>query len=753
MLSSRNMPRKKSRAKAPWRWRALLLPACVIVVMVLVAYAPAVRAGFVWDDDADILENSHLLDLSGLSRIWLQPGATRNYYPLFYSSLWAEYQLWGTDPLGYHLVNIGLHAACALLLWALLRRLRLDGAWLAAAIFAVHPVCVESVAWADELKNVQSGVFYLLCLLAYFRARPLWQDGAAPPAPRTLYALALVAFAAALLTKPAAIFLPFVILLIVWWKSPRVKTGDLTAVAPMLGMGLAFGLLTIYIEANYSGASGAAWQMPILDRLLVAGRALWFYVGKLAWPATLMSIYPRWDVDSHGWAQYLYPVAAGTAVGALWAFRDRIGRGPLVAALGFAILVAPTIGILNVGYHLYSFVADHFQYHAAPALFALFAAGIASMRRRYDEPRRRLAIDGGCAVLLGVLTALSVLHTRTFASEKARCEDTLRKNPAAWLAMNNLGVALAAEGNLQEAVEQYQNALRIRPIYAEAQSNLGVALVRLGRVAEAIPHYREALRIWPTYATAHKNLGTALMQAGDSGAAIQQYRVALQIRPDDAEAHNNLAIALASTGAADEAVLHHREALRLNPRYAQAQKDLGVTLMAAGRSGEAVEEYRRAVRLQPGDASAHYELGTALASQRDVSGAIQEFEEALRIKPDYAEAYNNLGSALASTGAVQQAIARYRDAVRLRPGYAEAHKNLGTILASIGQVDDGLLHLKEAIRLAPEYAEAHSLMGALLAEHGRIDEAIVHFEQAVALRPSDPRVRADLERAVRMRRR
>ena len=276
------MSRTHTRPEAAWRWKGVVLPAALIAAMVLVSYASVVHAGFVWDDDADILENSHLLDMGGLSRIWFQPGATRNYYPLFYTALWVQHHLWGNSPLGYHLVNIGLHTAGALLLWALLRRLRLGGAWVAAAIFAVHPVCVESVAWADELKNVQSGVLYLLCLLAYLRARPLWQDENPPRSRRVLYASALGAFAAALLTKPAAVFLPFVVLLLVWWRSRRVRMIDLAAIAPMVGMGLLFGLLTIYIEANYSGASGAAWEMPMLDRMLVAGRALWFYAGKLA---------------------------------------------------------------------------------------------------------------------------------------------------------------------------------------------------------------------------------------------------------------------------------------------------------------------------------------------------------------------------------------------------------------------------------------------------------------------------------------
>ena len=755
--------------------------------MVLISYAPVVRAGFVWDDDADILENAHLLDVGGLARIWQEPGATRNYYPLFYTALWVQHHLWEDRPLGYHLVNVALHAAGALLFWALLRKLRVGGAWLAAAIFATHPVFVESVAWADELKNVQSGVLYLLCLLAYFRARPVWQDDEACRSPRVLYGLALVAFAAALLTKPAAVFLPFVMLAIVWWRRPRVSVSDAVAIAPMVGMGMVFGLITMYVEATYSGASGASWEMPVLDRLLVAGRALWFYAGKLLWPWPLMSIYPRWDIDRHALTQYLYPGAAAAAVGALWALRPRIGRGPLVAAMSFVALLAPTLGVFNVGYHLYSFVADHFQYHAAPALLALVGAGVASVRRRYDEPGRQRTVDAVCVALLAVLAGSSMQHARTFQSEKARCEDTLRKNPSAWLAMNNLGVALAAEGRLEDAVEQYRRALEVRPIYAEAHSNLGVALVKLGRVAEAISHYREALRIWPAYATARKNLGTALMKAGDSGAAIEQYRLALSLRPDDAETHNNLAIALASTGRAEEAVVHHREALRINPRYAQAQQDLGVTLLAAGRSGETVEVYRRAVQEQPRDASARRQLGAALASAGDTAGATREFEEALRLRPDYpqahnalglirasrgdlpgaiasfeaalrsdpdsAEAHNNLGSALASVGSDEQAISQLREALRLKPGYAAAHKNLGMVLAAGGRFDEGLYHLGEATRLEPDNADAHSLIGALLAERGRLDEAIRHFQQVVALRPEDPRARADLDRARQMRRR
>ena len=560
-----------------------MLPAVLLVAATFAVYLPALGAGFIWDDDVYITRNPHLENVSGLAAIWLQPASNMQYYPLTFTTLWLERQLWGLDPAGYHAVNVALHAACAVLLWVLLRRLGVGGAGLAAAVFAVHPVLVESVAWCAEVKNVQSAAFYLLSLLLYFRASPPGDEpGPLPAGRRRALAGALLAIAAGLLTKPAAVALPLVILVVVWWKRGAIARSDVLRVAPMVAMSLAMGLGTIVAERELSGAEGAAWESTPVERTLVAGRALLFYAGKLAWPHPLMSVYPRWEVDASAWWQYLFPLAGAAVLASLWVWRERLGRGPLTAALAFAFLVAPALGFVAIAYQQYSFVADHFQYHAAPALIALAAAALAGARAR----ARRRVLSGAVAVAgVAIVAALGVLawrHAATFRSEQARCIDTLAKNPRAWVAAQNLATELADEGRHRDAIRVFGMALAARPDYVDAYVNRSVSLAAIGE-----------------------------MQA-----AASDCRAVLRLTSESAEAHNNLGKLLAREGNLVEAAAHFREALRIRPRFAGVRTSLGAALLRMGHDGAAIETLRQALADDPADAAARKALEQALARRR-----------------------------------------------------------------------------------------------------------------------------------------
>jgi tetratricopeptide (TPR) repeat protein len=593
-------------------------------------------------------------------------------------------------------------------LWRFWRRIALPGAWLAAALFALHPVMVESVAWVAELKNVQSGFFCLLFLLAWLRFDPL--DGSPRPNPaarRRWYGLALLAFVLALLTKPVAVSIPPVLLVLMWWKRGRLERRDIAAVAAPMAMGLAAALLAVYVEHRYGVATGAGFEMSLLERLLVAGRALWFYAAKLAWPAELLSIYPRWTVATGTWWQYLFPLGALAVVAALWRWRERVGRGPLAAVVAFGLLVGPLTGVFNVAYHAYSFVADHFQYHAAPALLALLAAGAASLRARQAGALRRL-VEVACVVAILGLALRTARYVPTFRDEKTRCLHTAERNPGAWSAMYNLGVALKAEGKAQEALAWYRRALEVTPNNPEALNNAGVALMSLGRAQEAVRRYREALRIWPTYALAHNNLATALASLGDREAAIREYSEALRIKPDYVEARTNLAQLFATAGRPDDAVREYRDALRSRPDDADLHHGLGLTLARARRFEEAIASYRAALQLRPTDAATHRDLASALASTGDLPAAIAEYQEALRLQPGDATTHNGLALAYARAGQHETAAGEFESALRLDPSYAEAHNNYGTLLASQGLLEGAIAHYEQAVRLRPDYAEAQA---------------------------------------------
>ena len=357
------------------------LTALAIIALAIVAHAPATDGGFIWDDDDYVSRNETLEDLAGLGRIWFELGAVPQYYPLVHTTFWIEYRLWGLDPLGYHVTNVLLHALASLLLWRVLRILAPAIALPTAAVFAVHPVLVESVAWITERKNTLSGVFYLGAALAYLRFSPVTNRRESSRR-GLLYALSLVLFVAALLSKTVTASLPMALALVLVWKagSPRLRDG--LSLLPHLVLGVGLGMLTVWMERSHVGAEGPEWALTAVERILIAGRAFWFYIAKLLLPTGLTFVYPRWEVDAGAAWQYLYPGAAVALIAALWSWRKRFGGGPLVAVLYFGGTLVPALGFFNVYPMRFTFVADHYQYLASIGVLSLAIAIGAGARRR-----------------------------------------------------------------------------------------------------------------------------------------------------------------------------------------------------------------------------------------------------------------------------------------------------------------------------------------------------------------------------------
>ena len=655
-----------------------VLWACLIVAITLVTYLPALRDGFVWDDFENVALNQSLHSLAGLKQIWVNPHASYQYYPLTYTSFWIEYHLWGLHPFGYHLVNVLLHALNAILLGMALESLAVPGAWLAALIFAVHPVHVESVAWITERKNVLSGVFVLVSLLAYLRFaagsenRGRW------------YATSIFLFLCALLAKTSSTVLPIAILLMAWWKDGQFRPPKLAPVIPFFVLSAVLGLVTVWVEVHDVGAQGPEWSMTAAQRVLVAGRSVWFYAGKLVWPHPLTFIYPRWRVDASEWRQFLFPASALAVLGLLWALRGRIGKGPLAGGLFFVCAAAPVPALFQVYFMHYSYVADHFQYLASMGLIALAAA---MLRRGLRPPAVRTAV---CGVVLPILAVLSWQRCAAFRNDESVWGDTLKGNPDCWMAQNNLGAILFDRGEDTEAVSHFEQALRVKPDYAEAYNNLGTAMVREGRIPEAVADYEQALRLKPGYANALFNLGNALAQEGKIDEAIADYEQSLQIYPYSAEAHYNLGNALVVKGKLDEAVAHYEQALRLMPDYAEAQNNLGRTLLQQGKIEDAIEHLERALRIRPDYAEAHNNLGFALVQQNRLDEAVMHFQQAVRLNPNFAEAHFTLGFALLKEGKTSEAIGHFQEALRLKPDFADARKYLNLALARQSGVAPGM---------------------------------------------------------------
>jgi tetratricopeptide (TPR) repeat protein len=711
----------------PSSWRHDWLLGFFLVIVTLMAYQPVWHAGMIWDDDKHITP-PELRSLKGLARIWTQPGATQQYYPLVYSVFWVEHQLWGDATAGYHWVNILLHASSALLLVKILRQLKIPGAWLAAGLFALHPVEVESVAWISELKNTLSGVFYLGAALVYLGFDRKRNGGN--------YAAALGLFLLGLMSKTVTASLPGALLVVFWWQRGKLSwKRDVLPLMPFFIAGMGAGLFTAWVERKFIGAAGAEFHFSIIERFLIAGRAIGFYLGKLFWPVDLVFIYPRWNVSqSVGW-QYLFPAAALLWLGVL-VWRRR--RGPLAGLLFFVGTLFPALGFFNVYPFRYSLVADHFQYLASLGPLTLAAAGMTALpgllrtRKPFLEPMM-------CATLLLVLGTLTWQQCGMYANIETLWQTTLRRNPKCWMACNNLGNVFLQQGRTDEAITHYQKTLQINPAFAEAHYNLGVILVRKGEVEEAIAEYQKALQIKPDYAHAHNNLGHALLQQGRVDEAIVHLQKALQIKPAFAEAHNNLGVALGQKGRGDEAITHLQRATQINPAFAQAYNNLGVALGRKARVEEAIACYQKALEIKPDYAEAQNNLGSVFFRQGRMDEAILHFQKALEIKPDFAEARNNLGSALFRQGRMDEAIWQYQKALEIKPDYAEARNKLAWLLATCPQAS--LRNGNKAVELA---RQANALTGgenpvildtlaAAFAEAGRFSEAVETAQRALPL--------------------
>jgi len=677
-----------------WPWGLLLL------IVTLLAYQPAWHGKPIWDDAAHLTYPEHR-SLAGLFRIWTEPGATQQYYPVVYSVFWVEYKLWGDATLGYHLVNILLHVTAALLLLKILRTLQIPAAGLAAAIFALHPVQVESVAWISELKNTLSAVCYLGSALAYLRFDRTRHKAA--------YAGALVLFVLGLLAKTVIATLPAALLVVFWWQRGKLSwKRDVLQLLPFFATGITAGLFTSWMERQFVGAQGSEFNFSIIERFLIAGRAIWFYLGKLFWPADLIFCYPRWKISQAIAWQYWFPAAAALLLGALWMLR-RWSRGPLAALLFFIGTLFPALGFFNVFPFKFSFVADHFQYLACCGPIVAASVGIHTLFRRLGE--RRLVWERAfCAMLLAALALLTWRQSQTYTDIETLWRTTIARNPDCWLAQDGLGALLFEQGQVDQAIIRFRSSLDIQPDNAEAQNNLGAALAKKGQVNEAIMRFQKAVAIRPNFAEAHNNLGNSLLQQGHVDEAITQFQQAVAIRPDLAQLHSTLADALLQKGRVDEAIIQLQKTLELHSE----------------------------------DDQAHFNLGIALRQQGQKDAAILQFQKAVAIRPEFAEAQNDLGYSLLQQGRADEAVTHLQKALQIRPDYAQAHYNLGHALLQKGQVDEAILQFQKLLALQPESAEAHSHLGHALLQTGRVDEAILQFQKALAIQPDFVEARTDL---------
>jgi tetratricopeptide (TPR) repeat protein len=657
------------------QWVRTLGIGLVILCAVFIAYLPAVNGGLMWDDNAHVTR-PELQSVHGLWRIWFDVGATQQYYPLLHSAFWLEHQLWGDDVTGYHVVNLVFHALAAWMVFLIVRKLGLPGAWFAAFVFALHPICAEAAAWISEQKSTLSALFYLASMLVYLgfdrRRRP------------SRYALALVLFVLALLTKTVTATLPAALLVILWWERGRLDPKrDVLPLLPWFALGITAGLFTAWVEQRYVGAQGAHFAITALQRILIASRAIWFYLSKLIAPINLIFNYPHWKVDPAEAWQYLFPLGVIMVAAGLFLI-VRKNRGPLAAFLLFTGTLFPALGFFNVFPFIYSYVADHFVYLASLGFLVPSTVGLTVLATRLvPDLRWRCALG---VTLVSILGFLTWRQAGMYQDAETLYRETIQRNPSSVLAHNNLGLILVDRpGGLEDAIGEYEAALGADDGMAEIHNNLGIALSRIpGRLPDAIVQYQQAIKLDPSLATAHNDMGLALSQMPGRGSeAIEQYRAALRLEPNFAEVHHNLGLVLSQTpGGLPEAVSEYREALRINPNLMEVHNNLAIALtQMPGKLPDAIAEYEAALRINPDAVNVRNNLGLALAQVPGrLPEAINEFEAGLRVAPDSPDLHLNLGLALLQIPSRRsEAAEQLEAALQLRPDLQSARQILAQL--------------------------------------------------------------------------
>lgn len=658
--------------------RRTFIFALVLAAVTIFAYRPAWNGGFLWDDDDYITKNELLSAPDGLRRIWFSLDSPSQYFPLVYTTFRIEHALWGLHPTGYHWVNLLLHIANALLVWAVLARLKVPGAWLAGAIFAVHPIQVESVAWITECKNVLMGFFFLLTLLAW-----IGFVDTKTKRPWLFYGLSLFLYVLALSAKTTACTLPAALFLILWLQKKPISWKRILEIVPFLVLAIAMGALAIWWERFHQGTSRAVFTfLSPIERVLVASRAVWFYLSKLIWPSKLTFIYPRWDIAPANVANYAWLLAGLLVCVAIYFLRRFAGRSIEVAATFFVVTLSPVLGFIMLYTFRYTFVADHYQYLACIGPIALASAGLVNLADTFKSAR--VLITSAALLLLAFLASQTWRQAKMYGDIETLWRTTIARNSACWMAHNNLGIVLFQKGELDEAIEHYRTTLRMQPNFWDADYNLGSALLRKGQVDEAISYCDKAVRM----------------------------------QPNDPDAQVALANALFQKGRIDDAIVHYQKAVALRPEYFLAHYGLGHALLEKGEPGAAVEHCRAALLIRPDDADCHTTLGVALDEEGQSVEAIKHYQEALKISPQSIFALNNLAWLLATSSDARlrngaRAMQLAREANHLsQAGNAVVLRTLAAAYAEAGQFGKAI----ESARAATELARAQddkSLAGTL----------------------------------------
>ncbi len=704
----------------------------ILVAIVAVTYTPVWWAGFVWDDSINITTNPCIVGPQGLWEIWTTTAA--QFYPLALTTIWFEHALWGLNPLPYHLINVLMHGACAVVLWLVLRSLLVPGAWLGAALWAVHPVQVESVAWVTEIKNTQSTLFYLLSILFFVRHLK------SPYAVKSIswdrnYAMVLLFAVLAIASKSSTVVLPPVLCLCAWWVEGRWQWRNLVKVAPLFLVAVAACALTIWTQVLSLTTSplDVPWAHTWQGHLAAVGEGFWFYLAKVIWPHPLMVSYPQMNIDTGNPLSYLPTLGLLVALFILWRKRESWARPYFFAFAYFLVALLPELEFAGW------YIGDHFEYLACMGPLALAGAGLARLADFAPLRKRRLQSIPEAAVIL-LLGALSWCHAWPFQNEETLWTDEMTQNPACWMAYYNLGCFYKDEGRIGEAKDYFLAAIRVEPRCYTAHTSLGWILAKEGRTDDAIAEYQKSLEIFPGFLEAQDDLALASLDQGRSDVALVELRNLVKADPDSAKVHNDLGYALARNGQLDDAVAEYQTALKLMANYPEPLLNWANLLVQKGQLDAAMEMYEKCLAIKPDYTEALNNMGIVLLRKGDFAGAAEKFQKVLQVNPGDETVHENLGLALLRQGAFPQAAAEFAEVVRQKPGDVNAFNNLGMACLQFGNLDLAIDAFRKGLTIAPNSDVLHFNLGTALAQQGKADEAMAEFKRTLQLNPKYPGV-------------
>jgi protein O-mannosyl-transferase len=642
---------------------SVLAEIVIIIIVALLAYIPSLSGGFIWDDYKLLTENELVKASDGLDRYWRTTDAI-DYWPITNSTFWIEWRLWEMNPTGYHVTNLILHIVETLLIWLILRKLSIPGAFLAALIFAIHPVNVESVAWIASRKNLMAMLFFLLSMMWYLRfeelaPRPTFgrclvaakqstvlhplTTANCPPSTAHFYFwywLSLTAFLLAMLSKGSVAVLPVLLVWIVWWLRP-LKWRNFAWISPFFVVAGILTKVNLWFQVRDTGT--VFRSVDFVDRMLGAAGTVWFYLYKAILPLDLAPVYPQWHIRVSELRWWLPLLAAFCVTFLFWQYRSGWSRPFLFAWGFFCVALFPVMGFTDVGFMRHSLVADRYQHIAIIAVIALATAGFFAWQQRMRRKAWATAV-----LVVGILTFLTWGQSGIFRDAITFSQTALEKNPGFWLGHYNLGVVLNRAGHPLEAAKQYEETLRLKPNDPDANTNLAEIFIHQGRLQEAIDHLNLALGENANYPETQNNLGLALILAHRPQEAIDHLSQALRLKPDFFEAHQNLGDALSDTGRYQEAIGQYELAIQLKSNRSEVHYNLGVALVQAGRSQDAIDQFEQALRLRPGYTEAHHNLAAMLLKIGRPEEAIEHFRQALILKPDFIESRFTLAVAYAN---------------------------------------------------------------------------------------------------------